>query len=172
MALANTYESLIINIINPEQSQIFAPKDVDEAYPIETKIYSSSSSKIKQVEFYIDGKSIGIIENAPYKINWKPLGYSGGKHNIMVIARDTEGKEASDIKTIFLDKALKIDFVSPGEGNISEPQVKLEVKIENEKISTVPKVVYFLMISYYRKQLRTILFYMEYEIGVTTDFIF
>jgi len=144
MALANTYESLIINIINPEQSQIFAPKDVDEAYPIETKIYSSSSSKIKQVEFYIDGKSIGIIENAPYKINWKPLGYSGGKHNIMVIARDTEGKEASDIKTIFLDKALKIDFVSPGEGNISEPQVKLEVKIENKINSPVTKVEYYL----------------------------
>lgn len=143
-ALANTYESLIISIINPEHEQTFTPEDVNEAYPIETKIYSSSSSKIKQVEFFIDGKSIGIVENAPYKINWKPLGYSGGKHNIMVIARDTEGKEASDIKTIFLDKSLKIEFVKPVESNISKPQVKLEVKIENKINSPVTKVEYYL----------------------------
>ncbi|MEQ8191796.1 MAG: VWA domain-containing protein, partial [Candidatus Eremiobacterota bacterium] len=144
MALANTFESLVINIINPEQEQTFAPKDVNEDYPVETKIYSSSSSKIKHVEFFIDGKSIGIVENSPYKINWKPLGYSGGKHNIMVIARDTEGKEASDVKTIFLDKALKIEITSPQEGNISEPQVGIKVKIENKINSPVTKVEYYL----------------------------
>ncbi len=144
MALANTYESLIISIINPENDQTFAPKDVEETYPIETKIYSSSNSKIKEVEFFIDDKSIGIVENSPYKLNWKPMSYSGGKHNIMVIARDTEGKESSDIKSIFLDKALKIEFVNPQEGNISKPQIKIEVKIENKINSPVTKVAYYL----------------------------
>ena len=51
--------------------------------------------EIDRVAFYIDDELIATDDTRPYSWIWKREGQSGNKHQIKVIAYDTEGKSAS-----------------------------------------------------------------------------
>ena len=145
IGLSNAFESLMITIINPTHDQTITPKDPNESYIIEATVNNSASTKISNVEFFLDANSIGIVDTLPYSIHWYPKNIPGGKHNIMAIVRDTQGKEASDTKTIFLDKSLKIKFLNPlSNSSITQPQINVQIELENKTNSPVAKIEYFL----------------------------
>ena len=53
---------------------------------------SDSDGNIAEVEFFIDGTSIGIVTSAPYEQNWT---IGTDTYNIYAVARDDEGAETS-----------------------------------------------------------------------------
>jgi len=143
-ALASSFESLMINIISPESDQVFTIEDEKYVHTIKTEVYNSGSSKISYTEFFVDEKSIGKVKSEPFSLEWKPQELSGGKHEIMVVIKSKDGNEASDIKSIAVDKSIKVTFISPEKDKVPELETKIKIEIKNESGSPIKKVEYFL----------------------------
>lgn len=50
---------------------------------------------VTQVEFFVDGSSIGVDNSVPYSVSWNTAAYSDGPHTVSVTATDTIGQSAS-----------------------------------------------------------------------------
>ena len=57
---------------------------------------ASDDNGVTQVEFFVDGGSIGIDYSAPYEISWNSTSVGDGGHTITATATDTASQTASD----------------------------------------------------------------------------
>ena len=57
---------------------------------------ASDDIGVTQVEFFVDGGSIGVDTSAPYSASWNTTGYSDGSHTVSAVAMDTIGQTGSD----------------------------------------------------------------------------
>jgi hypothetical protein len=63
--------------------------------PITITANVTSNAAVDRVEFYIDGKLKNTTKSAPYEYLWAPKIQFSLKHNITVVAYDTDGNNAS-----------------------------------------------------------------------------
>jgi len=57
---------------------------------------ASDDNGVTQVEFFVDGVSIGVDTTAPYSASWDTTAYGDGVHTISATATDTIGQTGSD----------------------------------------------------------------------------
>jgi hypothetical protein len=55
---------------------------------------------VAQVEFFVDGASIGVATTAPYEGTWNTTTYADGMHAVKAVATDTIGQTAEDASTV------------------------------------------------------------------------
>jgi len=57
---------------------------------------ASDDNGVTQVEFFVDGASIGVDTTAPYSASWDTTAYSDGSHTVSATATDTIGQTGSN----------------------------------------------------------------------------
>ncbi len=64
---------------------------------------ASDDNGVTQVEFFVDGGSIGIDNTSPYSVSWNSTSISDGGHTIKATATDTAPQTASDSISVTVD---------------------------------------------------------------------
>ena len=57
---------------------------------------ASDDNGVTQVQFFVDGNSIGVDTTAPYSASWDTTTYSDGSHTVSATATDTIGQNGSN----------------------------------------------------------------------------
>ena len=83
---------------------------------------ASDDNGVTQVEFFVDGNSIGVDTTAPYEVSWDSTTVANGDYIISATATDTAGQEASDSVSVTVDNVLPDDpptvsVTSPANGS-------------------------------------------------------
>jgi hypothetical protein len=70
---------------------------------------------IAYVEFFVDDESVGIDVDAPYSINWNTTTYENGVHELIAVAADVGGNQATSeaITVTTLNPAFVNEVVVP-----------------------------------------------------------
>ena len=71
---------------------------------------ASDDIGVTQVEFFVDGTSIGVDTTAPYSASWSTSGYSDGGHTVSATATDTIGQTGSDSVEVTVSNAPALEI--------------------------------------------------------------
>lgn len=66
---------------------------------------ASDDKGVTQVEFFVDGGSIGVDMSAPYSTSWNTTTYSDGAHTVSAVATDTIGQTGNDAVSVTVQNA-------------------------------------------------------------------
>jgi hypothetical protein len=78
---------------------------------------SDATSGVAQVEFFVDGSSIGVDTTAPYAVTWDSTTVGDGSHEITATATDNVGLTGSDAVNVTVDNTdPTVSITSPTEG--------------------------------------------------------
>ena len=69
---------------------------------------ASDDNGITQVEFFVDGASIGVDTTDPYEASWDTTAYSDGTHTVSATATDTIGQTGSDSVSVTVQNAADV----------------------------------------------------------------
>jgi choice-of-anchor B domain-containing protein len=58
---------------------------------------------VTQVEFFVDGNSIGVDTTSPYSVSWDSTTVPDGSHSVSATATDTIGQTSSDANSVTVD---------------------------------------------------------------------
>jgi hypothetical protein len=76
----------------PPAVRLVLPREMTITGPLELLAEASSPAKIKQVEFFVNGKSVGVSESAPFKAVWDgETTLKGEWHGLKAVATDDAG---------------------------------------------------------------------------------
>lgn len=64
---------------------------------------ASDDNGVTQVEFLVDGSSIGVDISSPYSMTWDSTSVPDGQHAVSATATDTSGQTTSDANTVTVD---------------------------------------------------------------------
>ncbi len=100
-------------ILRPNLGPVDNPPTVNLTNPAEGATVSGTSvlvaatasddNGVTQVEFFVDGNSIGVDTTAPYSVNWNSTTVPDGAHTVSATATDTIGQTSSDSNNITVD---------------------------------------------------------------------
>ena len=80
---------------------------------------ASDDNGVAQVEFFVDGISIGVDTIAPYAVSWDTTTAADGIHTVGATATDTIGQTDSDSISVTVDNTPPtVSITSPAEGAI------------------------------------------------------
>ncbi|MFB0554829.1 MAG: S8 family serine peptidase [Phycisphaerae bacterium] len=89
---------------DPPEVYITNPaKDATVFGTIIIEAYASDDNGVNQVEFLVDGVSIGVDTTSPYSVSWDTSTVADGSHTIEAIATDTVAQTASDSISVTVD---------------------------------------------------------------------
>ena len=71
---------------------------------------ATDDNGVSQVEFFVDGSSIGVDSTAPYSASWDTTAYSDGSHTVSATATDTIGQTGSSSVTVTVQNAAAISI--------------------------------------------------------------
>lgn len=103
---------------NPPSVNITEPNDADivsgDAVLIAADAFDDNG--VNQVEFFVDGASLGADTTNPYSVTWDSTTVSNGGHTISATATDTIGQTATDNISVTVDNpGGAVDQVTTGE---------------------------------------------------------
>ena len=78
-----------VRITTPELDEVFTNSSATKQITIEAEAQAADGEQITSVEFFAGAESIGIAENAPYRVTWK--GVSSGTYYLTALATDGTG---------------------------------------------------------------------------------
>ena len=81
---------------------------------------------LAEVEFFVDGDSLGVDVESPYQKDWETTGDSKGEHQLKVIARDSSGQEAFATISVLVDNS--------GGSCDNLPNVVIEQPVDSEYV--------------------------------------
>ena len=120
-------EKTCAGLTNQTTIQITSPKNgstVSGKIIITTTV--TSTTTIKNVEFFVDGKSIGTATTKPYQIAYTTTGLSSGGHTISAVATDNLGLSTSVSIVVNIAApdltppgVITINSITPGQKNIN-----------------------------------------------------
>ena len=95
------------NVDDPPNVYITNPENGAKVSGTVTVTADASDDKgVDQVEFFVDGASIGADMTAPYEVpSWNSASVADGPHIIEAVATDTIGKTASDSVSVTVDNS-------------------------------------------------------------------
>ena len=64
---------------------------------------ASDDNGVTQVEFFVDGGSIGVDTTSPYSVSWDSTTVPDGAHSVSATATDTIGQTSSDSNNVTVD---------------------------------------------------------------------
>jgi hypothetical protein len=86
-----------VALTDPADGAIVAGNDVL------TAATASDDNGVTEVEFFVDGNSIGVDTNAPYSVSWDSTSVADGAHNISATATDSSNQTSSDSVMVTVD---------------------------------------------------------------------
>jgi len=103
-----------------------------------TQIQANASDDhgVTQVEFRVDGTSVGTDTTAPYAAAWDTSSVADGPHTVTAIATDTIGQTASDANGVTVDNVdgpPTVTVTAPTEGSTVAGQVQLQANASDDK---------------------------------------
>lgn len=69
---------------------------------------AADDNGVTQVEFFVDGASIGVDSTAPYSASWNTTAYGDGAHIVSSTATDTIGQTGSNSVNVTVQNAVAI----------------------------------------------------------------
>jgi choice-of-anchor B domain-containing protein len=100
-------------VLRPNLGPVDNPPSVNVTDPAEGAVVSGTSvliaanaaddNGVNQVEFFVDGNSIGVDTTAPYSVSWDSTAVPDGAHIISATATDTIGQTLSDNNNVDVD---------------------------------------------------------------------
>jgi len=100
---------------NPPSVTLTAPGEgATIAGTINVTADASDDNGVTQVEFFVDGNSIGVDDTAPYSVSWDSAGVIDGEHTVSATASDTTSQTGSDSINVIVD-------------NVADPTISLSV---------------------------------------------
>lgn len=66
---------------------------------------ATGEGDIAQVEFQVDGSSLGTDDTAPYQAEWITTSLADGEHTLTATARDASGQEARHTESVVVDNS-------------------------------------------------------------------
>jgi len=80
------------NHVVPPAVRLTLPREMTVTGPLELSAEANSPAGIKQVEFFVNGKSVGVSEEAPFKATWDgETTLKGQWHGLKAVATDAAG---------------------------------------------------------------------------------
>jgi membrane peptidoglycan carboxypeptidase len=79
-----------INVTYPEQGQVLTYSTNRQ---VTFQAQAGDNLSLAQVEFFVDGKSIGALEQSPFALTWTA---TRGSHTLRLVARDRAGNQAEE----------------------------------------------------------------------------
>jgi len=79
---------------------------------------AADDNGVTQVEFFVDGGSIGIDNTSPYSVSWNSTSISDGGHTIKATATDTASQTASDSISVTVDNENDSPIANAGPNQI------------------------------------------------------
>ena len=77
---------------------------------------ASDDKGVSQLEFFVDGVSIGVETMSPYLVSWNTATGADGLHTVTATATDTIGQTASDSISVTVDNTVPtVSITSPAE---------------------------------------------------------
>jgi len=97
---------------------------------------ASDDNGVTQVEFFVDGASIGVDTTAPYSASWDTTTYGDGSHTVSATATDTISQTGSNSVGVTVQNT-----VPSGTMHVSAIDMSYSVKGPNYKISVQVTIV-------------------------------
>jgi hypothetical protein len=89
---------------NPPIVTITQPADGAEVWGTVTiTATATDDGTVSEVEFFVDGTSVGTDTESPFQMNWSSSGVSDGDHTISATATDDDGETGSDSVVVTVD---------------------------------------------------------------------
>jgi len=104
------------SVDNPPSVTLTSPADgaTVSGTAVDVTANASDDNGVTQVEFFVDGNSIGVDTTAPYEASWDSTSVADGSHTISATATDTIGQTRSDSINVSVD-------------NVADPTISLSV---------------------------------------------
>lgn len=120
-------EKTCVGLTNQTTIQITSPKNgstISGKITITTSV--SSTTTIKNVEFFVDGKSLGAATTKPYQITFGASSLASGQHTISAVATDNLGLSTSASVVVNIASPdvnppgkVTVESITPGQKNIN-----------------------------------------------------
>jgi hypothetical protein len=128
-----TFETTAANVVtdttSPTVSLTKPTKDGTVSGQVSLSANASDNIGVTQVEFKVNGNSIGVDTTAPYAVSWNSASVSDGSYNLTAVARDAAGNVTSSTAL-----AVRVDNSPASDGftivNVSTP-AELQAALKN-----------------------------------------
>ena len=106
------------NVDSPPTVSVTRPTNGDTVRgPVTLSADATDDKSVSQVEFFVDGASIGTDSVAPYSVSWDTATGADGPHTVTATATDTIGQTASNSISVTVDNTVPtVSITSPAEG--------------------------------------------------------
>jgi len=106
------------NLDGPPNVTVTAPAEgATVAGQVQIQANASDDKGVTQVEFLVDGTSLGTDTTAPYSMAWNTTGVGGGAHTVEAVATDTIGQTGADSNAVTVDNTPpSVAITSPSAG--------------------------------------------------------
>jgi hypothetical protein len=104
---------------------------------------ASDDFGVTQVEFFVDGSSIGVDNSAPYAVTWNTTTAPNGSHTVTATARDTANQTTSTsinvtVNNVVVDNPPTVSISSPANGaTVAGSQVVMATASDDFGVSQV-----------------------------------
>lgn len=99
---------------------------------IDAELVIRSGASLTQMNFLVDGVSIGTLAQPPYSIDWDTQTVAGGKHTVKVDARLSDGTTLTQEIRVKVGKDLGMQISSPANGTELAGTVPLSIQLTSE----------------------------------------
>lgn len=113
---------------------------------LDTIVFSSVANdyngSIKEVEFFRNGASIGVVSTPPYRLNWSNA--QAGQYNISAKATDNDGNIVLTPSVVInITNQVSIPFISPVKDTILVEGSSFNVQLNTSAIPNIKSVSYY-----------------------------
>ncbi len=143
IGLAGSFESFVVSMEKPDDdTRIKLADESAREGEIRARIFNSTGSPVREVQFFVDGTLVGKKDREPFVISWSPRSHAPGPHTLKVAGTTGGGHTSEDEKEIYLAGKLSIAITSPEARHTCTGKVVITPAIENETGSPAKKVDY------------------------------
>jgi CHRD domain/Bacterial Ig domain len=115
---------------------------VDRSVTLSATASAASGASVTQVEFLIDGTSVGTVKTAPFTLSWDSTTVADGSHTLTAIVTDSKGQTTTSSPVVFKvdnNPAFKVTLQStqiiPEPTSSASGTASLTAKLANGSIS-------------------------------------
>jgi hypothetical protein len=127
----------------PPTVQLASPgATVDRTVTLSATAAAASGASVTEVEFLIDGTSVGTVKTAPFTLNWDSATVADGSHALTAIVTDSTGQMTTSAPVDFkvdnnpaFQVTLQASQIIPEPTSSASGSASLTVKLANGSIS-------------------------------------
>lgn len=131
---------LSISITSPQQKE-----HVRGNTTFSSEVKNETLSPIKNVEYFVDGKSAGICGSTPpFALSWQSSYVPPGEHVLKAVVNNEAGESAFAERVFSVDKAFTVTITSPAANAVLDKTVSIISDVKNGTADPTKEVHYTL----------------------------